>query len=122
MEQLETQLEKHLTQLQENDKVETVEEQLSELSDELGAEPALLEKIAKLQEQVQKLEQQKQLLQKLGRESIAPSDNDCYRCSQGQLLTLKAVSYTHLTLPTICSVQISVVAVSLKKKKKRQKR
>eukprot|EP00825_Cyclidium_porcatum_P007995 TRINITY_DN14002_c0_g1_i2.p2 TRINITY_DN14002_c0_g1~~TRINITY_DN14002_c0_g1_i2.p2 ORF type:complete len:225 (-),score=52.73 TRINITY_DN14002_c0_g1_i2:7-681(-) len=29
----------------------------------------------------------------------------------------KAVSYTHLTLPTICSVQISVVAVSLKKKK-----
>eukprot|EP00825_Cyclidium_porcatum_P036069 TRINITY_DN3792_c1_g1_i2.p1 TRINITY_DN3792_c1_g1~~TRINITY_DN3792_c1_g1_i2.p1 ORF type:complete len:208 (-),score=36.46 TRINITY_DN3792_c1_g1_i2:111-734(-) len=28
------------------------------------------------------------------------------------------VSYTHLTLPTICSVQISVVAVSLKKKKK----
>eukprot|EP00825_Cyclidium_porcatum_P032384 TRINITY_DN34684_c0_g1_i1.p1 TRINITY_DN34684_c0_g1~~TRINITY_DN34684_c0_g1_i1.p1 ORF type:complete len:293 (+),score=17.97 TRINITY_DN34684_c0_g1_i1:721-1599(+) len=30
------------------------------------------------------------------------------------------VSYTHLTLPTICSVQISVVAVSLKKKKKEQ--
>eukprot|EP00825_Cyclidium_porcatum_P027106 TRINITY_DN2914_c0_g1_i1.p1 TRINITY_DN2914_c0_g1~~TRINITY_DN2914_c0_g1_i1.p1 ORF type:complete len:245 (-),score=45.92 TRINITY_DN2914_c0_g1_i1:61-795(-) len=30
----------------------------------------------------------------------------------------KSVSYTHLTLPTICSVQISVVAVSLKKKKK----
>ena len=28
---------------------------------------------------------------------------------------LKSVSYTHLTLPTICSVQISVVAVSLKK-------
>eukprot|EP00825_Cyclidium_porcatum_P026376 TRINITY_DN2839_c0_g1_i2.p1 TRINITY_DN2839_c0_g1~~TRINITY_DN2839_c0_g1_i2.p1 ORF type:complete len:262 (+),score=33.34 TRINITY_DN2839_c0_g1_i2:214-999(+) len=31
---------------------------------------------------------------------------------------LMPVSYTHLTLPTICSVQISVVAVSLKKKKK----
>eukprot|EP00825_Cyclidium_porcatum_P007966 TRINITY_DN139_c0_g1_i13.p1 TRINITY_DN139_c0_g1~~TRINITY_DN139_c0_g1_i13.p1 ORF type:complete len:233 (-),score=44.44 TRINITY_DN139_c0_g1_i13:11-709(-) len=30
------------------------------------------------------------------------------------------VSYTHLTLPTICSVQISVVAVSLKKKKKKK--
>eukprot|EP00825_Cyclidium_porcatum_P033668 TRINITY_DN35637_c0_g1_i2.p1 TRINITY_DN35637_c0_g1~~TRINITY_DN35637_c0_g1_i2.p1 ORF type:complete len:229 (+),score=21.35 TRINITY_DN35637_c0_g1_i2:349-1035(+) len=29
----------------------------------------------------------------------------------------KPVSYTHLTLPTICSVQISVVAVSFKKKK-----
>eukprot|EP00825_Cyclidium_porcatum_P052038 TRINITY_DN9740_c0_g1_i2.p2 TRINITY_DN9740_c0_g1~~TRINITY_DN9740_c0_g1_i2.p2 ORF type:complete len:152 (+),score=11.92 TRINITY_DN9740_c0_g1_i2:36-491(+) len=27
-----------------------------------------------------------------------------------------SVSYTHLTLPTICSVQISVVAVPLKKK------
>ena len=32
---------------------------------------------------------------------------------------LYAVSYTHLTLPTICSVQISVVAGSLKKKKKK---
>eukprot|EP00825_Cyclidium_porcatum_P015675 TRINITY_DN18984_c0_g1_i1.p1 TRINITY_DN18984_c0_g1~~TRINITY_DN18984_c0_g1_i1.p1 ORF type:complete len:113 (-),score=17.34 TRINITY_DN18984_c0_g1_i1:32-370(-) len=31
---------------------------------------------------------------------------------------LKSVSYTHLTLPTICSVQISVVAVLIKKKKK----
>eukprot|EP00831_Metopus_contortus_P035331 TRINITY_DN28145_c0_g1_i1.p1 TRINITY_DN28145_c0_g1~~TRINITY_DN28145_c0_g1_i1.p1 ORF type:complete len:119 (-),score=35.50 TRINITY_DN28145_c0_g1_i1:35-391(-) len=30
--------------------------------------------------------------------------------------TFKAVSYTHLTLPTILLVQISVVAVSLKKK------
>eukprot|EP00825_Cyclidium_porcatum_P010885 TRINITY_DN15560_c0_g1_i1.p4 TRINITY_DN15560_c0_g1~~TRINITY_DN15560_c0_g1_i1.p4 ORF type:complete len:136 (-),score=5.49 TRINITY_DN15560_c0_g1_i1:29-436(-) len=30
------------------------------------------------------------------------------------------VSYTHLTLPTICSVQISVVAVSLKKKKEKK--
>eukprot|EP01016_Furgasonia_blochmanni_P043796 TRINITY_DN5_c0_g1_i1.p1 TRINITY_DN5_c0_g1~~TRINITY_DN5_c0_g1_i1.p1 ORF type:complete len:325 (+),score=90.07 TRINITY_DN5_c0_g1_i1:82-975(+) len=39
----------------------------------------------------------------------------------GQLLRIftnvKTVSYTHLTLPTIYSVQISVVAVSLKKKK-----
>eukprot|EP00825_Cyclidium_porcatum_P051433 TRINITY_DN9458_c0_g1_i5.p3 TRINITY_DN9458_c0_g1~~TRINITY_DN9458_c0_g1_i5.p3 ORF type:complete len:107 (-),score=29.37 TRINITY_DN9458_c0_g1_i5:24-344(-) len=33
----------------------------------------------------------------------------------------ESVSYTHLTLPTICSVQISVVAVSLKKKKKKYK-
>ena len=31
-----------------------------------------------------------------------------------QGFALKTVSYTHLTLPTICSVQISVVAVSLK--------
>eukprot|EP00831_Metopus_contortus_P064114 TRINITY_DN5733_c0_g1_i14.p1 TRINITY_DN5733_c0_g1~~TRINITY_DN5733_c0_g1_i14.p1 ORF type:complete len:142 (+),score=17.12 TRINITY_DN5733_c0_g1_i14:195-620(+) len=31
--------------------------------------------------------------------------------------TVKTVSYTHLTLPTILLVQISVVAVSLKKKK-----
>eukprot|EP00825_Cyclidium_porcatum_P052462 TRINITY_DN9951_c0_g1_i3.p1 TRINITY_DN9951_c0_g1~~TRINITY_DN9951_c0_g1_i3.p1 ORF type:complete len:253 (-),score=47.22 TRINITY_DN9951_c0_g1_i3:14-772(-) len=35
--------------------------------------------------------------------------------------TLEAVSYTHLTLPTICSVQISVVAVSLKKKNRKEK-
>jgi transposase len=74
MEQLEVQLEKYLTQLQDNDTVESVEEQLSELSSEFDVEPALLEKIAKLQEQVQELEQQKQMLEKLGRESIAPAD------------------------------------------------
>eukprot|EP00831_Metopus_contortus_P021534 TRINITY_DN19644_c0_g1_i2.p1 TRINITY_DN19644_c0_g1~~TRINITY_DN19644_c0_g1_i2.p1 ORF type:complete len:238 (-),score=77.07 TRINITY_DN19644_c0_g1_i2:48-761(-) len=34
---------------------------------------------------------------------------------------IEAVSYTHLTLPTILLVQISVVAVSLKKKKINQK-
>eukprot|EP00831_Metopus_contortus_P020074 TRINITY_DN1878_c0_g1_i5.p1 TRINITY_DN1878_c0_g1~~TRINITY_DN1878_c0_g1_i5.p1 ORF type:complete len:144 (-),score=38.30 TRINITY_DN1878_c0_g1_i5:11-442(-) len=33
-------------------------------------------------------------------------------------MELQPVSYTHLTLPTILLVQISVVAVSLKKKKK----
>jgi len=74
MEQLETQLDKYLSQLNDNDTVESVEEQLAELSNELGVEPALLEKIAKLQEQVQTLEQQKQLLEKLGRDSIAPAD------------------------------------------------
>eukprot|EP00831_Metopus_contortus_P019197 TRINITY_DN18289_c0_g1_i4.p2 TRINITY_DN18289_c0_g1~~TRINITY_DN18289_c0_g1_i4.p2 ORF type:complete len:121 (-),score=23.06 TRINITY_DN18289_c0_g1_i4:102-464(-) len=36
----------------------------------------------------------------------------------GKLKDLSSVSYTHLTLPTILLVQISVVAVSLKKKKK----
>eukprot|EP00831_Metopus_contortus_P060404 TRINITY_DN5232_c0_g1_i3.p4 TRINITY_DN5232_c0_g1~~TRINITY_DN5232_c0_g1_i3.p4 ORF type:complete len:105 (+),score=9.44 TRINITY_DN5232_c0_g1_i3:837-1151(+) len=34
------------------------------------------------------------------------------------VLCVDTVSYTHLTLPTILLVQISVVAVSLKKKKK----
>eukprot|EP00825_Cyclidium_porcatum_P040187 TRINITY_DN5027_c0_g1_i1.p2 TRINITY_DN5027_c0_g1~~TRINITY_DN5027_c0_g1_i1.p2 ORF type:complete len:139 (+),score=27.03 TRINITY_DN5027_c0_g1_i1:185-601(+) len=38
--------------------------------------------------------------------------------SQQTIPGFRSVSYTHLTLPTICSVQISVVAVSLKKKKK----
>ena len=74
MEQLESQLDKYLSQLNDNDTVESVEEQLSELSNELGIEPALLEKIAKLQEQVQTLEEQKQLLEKMGRDSIAPAD------------------------------------------------
>eukprot|EP00831_Metopus_contortus_P059848 TRINITY_DN51815_c0_g1_i2.p2 TRINITY_DN51815_c0_g1~~TRINITY_DN51815_c0_g1_i2.p2 ORF type:complete len:134 (+),score=41.03 TRINITY_DN51815_c0_g1_i2:67-468(+) len=35
----------------------------------------------------------------------------------GYQVDMKPVSYTHLTLPTILLVQISVVAVSLKKKK-----
>eukprot|EP00831_Metopus_contortus_P056990 TRINITY_DN4945_c0_g1_i1.p4 TRINITY_DN4945_c0_g1~~TRINITY_DN4945_c0_g1_i1.p4 ORF type:complete len:108 (+),score=21.04 TRINITY_DN4945_c0_g1_i1:316-639(+) len=38
--------------------------------------------------------------------------------AQVALNFLKPVSYTHLTLPTILLVQISVVAVSLKKKNK----
>eukprot|EP00825_Cyclidium_porcatum_P001704 TRINITY_DN10782_c0_g1_i1.p1 TRINITY_DN10782_c0_g1~~TRINITY_DN10782_c0_g1_i1.p1 ORF type:complete len:203 (-),score=24.89 TRINITY_DN10782_c0_g1_i1:56-664(-) len=38
-----------------------------------------------------------------------------YQCHP-HVLCVDTVSYTHLTLPTICSVQISVVAVSLKKK------
>ena len=38
----------------------------------------------------------------------------------GELIA-KAVSYTHLTLPTIYSVWISVGAVSLKKKKKERR-
>eukprot|EP00831_Metopus_contortus_P003102 TRINITY_DN11153_c0_g1_i1.p1 TRINITY_DN11153_c0_g1~~TRINITY_DN11153_c0_g1_i1.p1 ORF type:complete len:155 (-),score=64.26 TRINITY_DN11153_c0_g1_i1:17-481(-) len=37
--------------------------------------------------------------------------------SEGKVIS-QPVSYTHLTLPTILLVQISVVAVSLKKKKK----
>ena len=74
MEQLETQLDKYLSQLNDNDIVDSLENQLSELSNGFGVEPALLEKIAKLQEQVQTLEQQKRLLEKLGRKSIAPAD------------------------------------------------
>eukprot|EP00825_Cyclidium_porcatum_P012377 TRINITY_DN16458_c0_g1_i1.p3 TRINITY_DN16458_c0_g1~~TRINITY_DN16458_c0_g1_i1.p3 ORF type:complete len:112 (+),score=16.58 TRINITY_DN16458_c0_g1_i1:177-512(+) len=35
---------------------------------------------------------------------------------KSHVLCVDTVSYTHLTLPTICSVQISVVAASLKKK------
>eukprot|EP00825_Cyclidium_porcatum_P009059 TRINITY_DN14556_c0_g1_i1.p2 TRINITY_DN14556_c0_g1~~TRINITY_DN14556_c0_g1_i1.p2 ORF type:complete len:168 (+),score=20.80 TRINITY_DN14556_c0_g1_i1:185-688(+) len=41
--------------------------------------------------------------------------------SLDNVIGVAAVSYTHLTLPTICSVQISVVAVSLKKKKLTQR-
>eukprot|EP00831_Metopus_contortus_P085157 TRINITY_DN9835_c0_g1_i2.p5 TRINITY_DN9835_c0_g1~~TRINITY_DN9835_c0_g1_i2.p5 ORF type:complete len:108 (-),score=17.13 TRINITY_DN9835_c0_g1_i2:98-421(-) len=37
--------------------------------------------------------------------------------SASHVLCVDTVSYTHLTLPTILLVQISVVAVSLKKKK-----
>lgn len=76
MEQLEAQLEKYLTQFQENDIVESVEEQLFTLSEELGVEPALLEKIASLQSKIEKLESDKLLLETLGRESLAPADPD----------------------------------------------
>lgn len=74
MEQLEVQLDKYLAQLQENDVVESVEEQLSTLSEELGVEPALLEKIASLQYRIEKLEADKRILEASGRESLSPAD------------------------------------------------
>eukprot|EP00831_Metopus_contortus_P048404 TRINITY_DN39472_c0_g1_i1.p3 TRINITY_DN39472_c0_g1~~TRINITY_DN39472_c0_g1_i1.p3 ORF type:complete len:125 (-),score=26.92 TRINITY_DN39472_c0_g1_i1:46-420(-) len=39
----------------------------------------------------------------------------------GDQITFLSVSYTHLTLPTILLVQISVVAASLKKKQEERK-
>ena len=56
---LDTRLEKYLHQLNENDLVETAHEQLSELSDELGVESSLLEKIARLSQQVEELQAEK---------------------------------------------------------------
>ena len=76
MEQLEAQLDKYLTQLQENDLVESVEEQLSRLSEELGVEPALLEKIASLQDRIEKLEADKRRLETAGRKAFSPADPD----------------------------------------------
>eukprot|EP00825_Cyclidium_porcatum_P005919 TRINITY_DN128_c0_g1_i7.p2 TRINITY_DN128_c0_g1~~TRINITY_DN128_c0_g1_i7.p2 ORF type:complete len:220 (-),score=63.04 TRINITY_DN128_c0_g1_i7:153-812(-) len=56
---------------------------------------------------------------KIGRiEDVTPVPTDATRRKGGRR-GRRSVSYTHLTLPTICSVQISVVAVSLKKKKKK---
>lgn len=76
LEHIEAQLDKYLNDLQENDTVESVEEQLAGLSDELGVESALLEKIASLQAQVEELEKSKRLLESLGRDAIAPADPD----------------------------------------------
>eukprot|EP00831_Metopus_contortus_P020667 TRINITY_DN19134_c0_g2_i1.p2 TRINITY_DN19134_c0_g2~~TRINITY_DN19134_c0_g2_i1.p2 ORF type:complete len:265 (-),score=41.39 TRINITY_DN19134_c0_g2_i1:36-830(-) len=67
--------------------------------------------------------------EKIGKEFVTRGNKDLIRrrvffCSGNQLnfiipmySALIPVSYTHLTLPTILLVQISVVAVSLKKKK-----
>lgn len=74
MEHLEAELDKYLTQLQENDTVESVEAQLVGLSQELGVDAALLEKIALLQSQVEELEKYKHLLESTGREALAPCD------------------------------------------------
>eukprot|EP00825_Cyclidium_porcatum_P049025 TRINITY_DN8386_c0_g1_i3.p2 TRINITY_DN8386_c0_g1~~TRINITY_DN8386_c0_g1_i3.p2 ORF type:complete len:118 (-),score=8.83 TRINITY_DN8386_c0_g1_i3:91-444(-) len=45
-------------------------------------------------------------------------DHETNETHEQCIACLYTVSYTHLTLPTICSVQISVVAVSVKKKNK----
>lgn len=73
---LESRLDKYLTQLQENDLVETAEEQLSELSDQLGVESALLEKIAQLSRQVEQLQSYKEQMQESGSQRVFPCDPD----------------------------------------------
>eukprot|EP00825_Cyclidium_porcatum_P045355 TRINITY_DN6880_c0_g1_i4.p1 TRINITY_DN6880_c0_g1~~TRINITY_DN6880_c0_g1_i4.p1 ORF type:complete len:424 (+),score=81.92 TRINITY_DN6880_c0_g1_i4:191-1462(+) len=64
---------------------------------------------------------EKQLIQEQVQNSIQTRKQSLKMEGQQQIKE-QAVSYTHLTLPTICSVQISVVAVSLKKKKKYKQR
>lgn len=71
---LESELDKYLTQLQSNDSFESLEEQINGLSQELGVESALLDKIASLQSQVEKLEKYKQILEESGRAALAPAD------------------------------------------------
>eukprot|EP00825_Cyclidium_porcatum_P043264 TRINITY_DN6096_c0_g1_i4.p1 TRINITY_DN6096_c0_g1~~TRINITY_DN6096_c0_g1_i4.p1 ORF type:complete len:221 (-),score=57.50 TRINITY_DN6096_c0_g1_i4:42-704(-) len=72
--------------------------------------------IIKMQKDEEKKTQEEELTQL---KKKAHKDGMQFQSQYQSLLeqTQEAVSYTHLTLPTICSVQISVVAVSLKKKK-----
>ncbi len=71
---LESRLEKYLTQLGENDLVDTAQDQLEELSDQLGVESALLEKIAQLSRQVEELQAHKDQMQQSGSQRVFPSD------------------------------------------------
>ena len=71
---MDTRLEKYLHQLNENDLVETAHEQLSELSDELGVESSLLEKIARLSQQVEELQAEKQRMLDEGSKRSFPAD------------------------------------------------
>eukprot|EP00825_Cyclidium_porcatum_P042317 TRINITY_DN576_c0_g1_i17.p3 TRINITY_DN576_c0_g1~~TRINITY_DN576_c0_g1_i17.p3 ORF type:complete len:311 (-),score=75.89 TRINITY_DN576_c0_g1_i17:25-957(-) len=58
---------------------------------------------------------------KLWQASPVPGQGEIGRNKKKKRNRWKPVSYTHLTLPTICSVQISVVAGSLKKKNEKKK-
>ena len=71
---------------------------------EIFIEPALLEKIAQLQAQVQTLEQQKQLLEKLGRESIAPAD------SQAKIMKSKEGFYPAYNVQSTVDIQNHMIA------------
>ena len=73
---LDARLEKYLHQLNENDLVKTAQEQLSELSDELGVESSLLEKIARLSQQVEELQAEKQRMLDEGSQRSFPSDRE----------------------------------------------
>ncbi len=73
---LDARLEKYLHQLNENDLVKTAQEQLSELSDELGVESSLLEKVARLSQQVEELQAEKQRMLDEGSQRSFPSDRE----------------------------------------------
>jgi transposase len=68
--QAEKEIERYFSQLNENDALENEQEEMLSSSDELK------QQIADLQEQVNTLQSQKQLLETLGRESLAPADPD----------------------------------------------
>jgi len=70
LEQVETEIERYLTQLNENDVTENEQEAM------LTASKELKRQIECLQKQVGELESQKKLLETLGRESLAPADPD----------------------------------------------
>ncbi len=76
MEYSKAELDKYLTQLQEKDTFDSVEEQLTGLSEELGVETILPEKIASLQAQVEELTKYKWLLEFSGRDTLAPFDRE----------------------------------------------
>ncbi|WP_287415499.1 transposase [Bacteroides sp.] len=73
---MDARLEKYLHQLNENDLVKTAQEQLSELSDELGVESSLLEKVARLSQQVEELQAEKQRMLDEGSQRSFPSDRE----------------------------------------------
>lgn len=76
MERIEAELDRYLNQLQENDRFESLEEQIDELSEDLDVESALLKKIASLQSQIEELKKHKKFLEDSGREEYAPADPD----------------------------------------------
>jgi hypothetical protein len=67
-ERVEKEIERYLTQLNENDAIENEQEEM------LASSDALKNKIDYLQKQVERLDSQRKLLELLGRESLAPAD------------------------------------------------
>eukprot|EP00831_Metopus_contortus_P033432 TRINITY_DN267_c0_g1_i2.p1 TRINITY_DN267_c0_g1~~TRINITY_DN267_c0_g1_i2.p1 ORF type:complete len:440 (+),score=134.30 TRINITY_DN267_c0_g1_i2:1003-2322(+) len=111
-------------------KQQKLEEQRRNIRDQLLFVSRDKEVAQKLHEEIQKKDEELQeLIENEKKETDCLLDERINRrkiAKQRKLLGFKnsqlnksiAVSYTHLTLPTILLVQISVVAVSLKKKKK----
>lgn len=74
LKRLETELDKYLKQLQNNDIVDDLEEQLSSLSGDYDIEPALLEKIADLQKQLEEMKSHQKFLENNDLRSYSPAD------------------------------------------------
>eukprot|EP00831_Metopus_contortus_P078924 TRINITY_DN7742_c0_g1_i1.p1 TRINITY_DN7742_c0_g1~~TRINITY_DN7742_c0_g1_i1.p1 ORF type:complete len:220 (-),score=59.12 TRINITY_DN7742_c0_g1_i1:28-687(-) len=99
--------------------------QENEVTVKIEKDPQIVSEAQTKSQNVASSSEQKEIIESrpaAAKPAPAKAQNEGCGCKLLQPLSSIPVSYTHLTLPTILLVQISVVAVSLKKKKHQKRR